>query len=139
MRNLFIIGVMVGGAFMAGWFTINREGDRTTIEINRGEIRNDTRNAIDRGREFLDRQQQQNQDDSNNWTEQPYPTEDSYAPQEQIARQPPWQQGSTNPQENRFQYGNEQQQQYWPQQDSRVTEQQEYYPQQQQYPLPGTR
>ena len=55
MRNLFIIGMLVAGAFMAGWFQINREGDRTTIEINRNEIRSDTRRAIDRGRDFLDR------------------------------------------------------------------------------------
>ena len=53
MRNLFIIGVILLGAFMAGWFKVNRDGDRTTIEINRGEIRQDARKAIDRGRELL--------------------------------------------------------------------------------------
>ena len=59
MRNLLIIGMLLVGAFMAGWFQINREGDRTTIEINRNEIRSDTRKAIDRGRDFLDRRDQQ--------------------------------------------------------------------------------
>ncbi len=59
MRNLFIIALMLGGAFMAGWFTINRDGDRTSIEINRDEIRHDTRHAIDRGRQLLDREGQQ--------------------------------------------------------------------------------
>lgn len=58
MRNLFIIGMLLVGAFMAGWFKINREGDQTTISINRSEIRQDTRKAIDRGREILDRQQE---------------------------------------------------------------------------------
>ena len=38
---------------MAGWFKVNRDGDRTTIEINRSEIRQDARKAIDRGRELL--------------------------------------------------------------------------------------
>ncbi len=59
MRNLFIIGMLLVGAFMAGWFKVNRDGERTTIEINRSEIRGDARNAIDRGREFLDRREQQ--------------------------------------------------------------------------------
>lgn len=53
MRNLFIIAVILMGAFMAGWFKVNRDGDRTTIEINRSEIRQDARKAIDRGRELL--------------------------------------------------------------------------------------
>ncbi len=53
MRNLFILGIIVLGAFMAGWFKVNRDGDHTTIEINRGEIRQDARKAIDRGKEFL--------------------------------------------------------------------------------------
>lgn len=42
-------------AFMAGWFKVNRNGDNTTIEINRAEIRNDTRKAIEKGREVLER------------------------------------------------------------------------------------
>lgn len=57
MRNLLVIGMLLVGAFMAGWFKVNRDGDRTTIEINRNEIRGDARNAIDRGREFLDRRE----------------------------------------------------------------------------------
>ncbi len=59
MRNLVIIGMLLAAASMAGWFSINRDGDRTTIEINRDEIRNDARVAIDRSREFLDRREQQ--------------------------------------------------------------------------------
>ncbi len=58
MRNIFIIGMLLVGAFMAGWFKINRNGDHTTIEINRAEIRNDTRKAIDRSREILDRSEE---------------------------------------------------------------------------------
>ena len=53
MRNLFIIGLLLLGAFMAGWFKVNRDGERTTIEINRNEIRSDASKAIEKGREFL--------------------------------------------------------------------------------------
>jgi hypothetical protein len=56
MRNLFIIATLLAGAFMAGWFKVQRDGERTTIEINRTEIRQDTREALDRGREFLRQQ-----------------------------------------------------------------------------------
>ncbi len=101
MRNLFIMGMLTVAAFMAGWFTINREGDRTTIEINKSEIREDARKAIDRGRDLLERveepsgasgdgfwdgqgyQQQQEQ--------QPY-AQPGYPPETQIAQQPQWQQ-----------------------------------------------
>ena len=54
MRNLLFLGMLVAAAFMAGWFQISKEGDRTTIEIDRNEIRSDARRAIDRGRQFLD-------------------------------------------------------------------------------------
>lgn len=54
MRNLFLLAIALLAAFMAGWFTVDREGDRTRIEIDGGEIRSDTREAIDRGRELLD-------------------------------------------------------------------------------------
>lgn len=78
MRNLFIIGMLGVAAFTAGWFNINREGDSTTIEINRAEIRQDARRAIDRGREILDRRDQQfaSQDQA-----QPNFDEQSYGPQ----------------------------------------------------------
>ena len=59
MRNLLIIAMLLTGAFMAGWFQVQRDGDRTTIEINRQEIRQDTREALDRGREFLRQQEMQ--------------------------------------------------------------------------------
>ena len=59
MRNLFIIGILLVGAFMAGWFKVNRDGESTTIEINRSEIRSDARTAIDRGRDFLEHEEQE--------------------------------------------------------------------------------
>lgn len=65
MRNLLLLGLLVGGAFMAGWFTIERDGDRTRIEINKTEIRQDTRQAIERGREFIDQQEQDRSAGSN--------------------------------------------------------------------------
>ena len=103
MRNLFFLVLVLIGAFMAGWFTIDREGDRTLIEINRSEIRNDARQVIDRGRELLDRAEQlpesegerfydqqvyQPQADQT-WGEYQAPT---FRYQEQVARQPEWQQ-----------------------------------------------
>ena len=54
MRTIFVIGLVLICAFMAGWFTVNRDDGETTIRINRDEIRSDTRAAINRGREFLD-------------------------------------------------------------------------------------
>ena len=62
MRNLFIIGMLGVAAFMAGWFKINRDGDSTTIEINRAEIRDDARKAIEKGREVLDRREMADQE-----------------------------------------------------------------------------
>ncbi|MEM9828241.1 MAG: hypothetical protein AAF958_16745 [Planctomycetota bacterium] len=59
MRNLLVIAALGVAAFMAGWFQIHREGDETTIRINRKEIRSDARAAIDRGKEILDRRDQE--------------------------------------------------------------------------------
>lgn len=59
MRTILLIGLVVGGAFMAGWFTVERDGDRTRIEINKSEIRNDTRHAIDKGRDMLEKREQE--------------------------------------------------------------------------------
>ena len=56
MRTIFVIGVLLLIAFLAGWFTVDRDQEGTTIRINRDEIRQDARQAIDRGREFLDRE-----------------------------------------------------------------------------------
>ncbi|MCP4887241.1 MAG: hypothetical protein GY904_11595, partial [Planctomycetaceae bacterium] len=58
MRNLLIFGMLLIAASAAGWFRVNRQGDRTLIEINQNEIRNDARNAINRGREYLHRGEQ---------------------------------------------------------------------------------
>jgi hypothetical protein len=59
MRNLIIIAMLAGVAFMAGWFTIDRNGESTTIQFNRAEIRQDTRRVIDKGREILDNRDRQ--------------------------------------------------------------------------------
>ena len=59
MRNLIIIGILGCVAFAAGWFTIDREGDKTTIQFNRAEIRQDTRRVIEKGREILDNRDSQ--------------------------------------------------------------------------------
>ncbi|MEM1226418.1 MAG: hypothetical protein AAGJ40_12020 [Planctomycetota bacterium] len=59
MRSLMLLGLAVGAAFMAGWFTIERDGDQTRIGINKAEIRSDARQAIDRGRDILDKREQE--------------------------------------------------------------------------------
>lgn len=70
MRTLLLIGLALGGAFMAGWFTIERDGDRTRIEINKTEVRSDARQAIDRGRELLEQRERlarENQSQPGGW------------------------------------------------------------------------
>lgn len=99
MRNLFIIGTLLMGAFMAGWFKVNRDGQRTTIEINRDEIRGDTRNAIARGREYLQRRDQRYNDQQLG--------DQQYENQQYAEQQYPAQQSNGQP------YG-ESNQQYWP-------------------------
>ena len=94
MRNLIIIGMLLMAAFMAGWFTVDRNGETTTIEINREEIREDAGKLIRRGREFLDRQDQANPG---------YAPQPEYREQEQIARQPEWDQ----PYDGQYRYSNE--------------------------------
>ena len=86
MRNLFIIAILLLAAFMAGWFKVNRDGDQTTIQINRAEIRDDARRAINKGRDFLDQREQQYAEEA----QQPLYDEfgNAYWPQEQIAVQP---------------------------------------------------
>lgn len=58
MRTIFILGLLLGIAFLAGWFTIDRDSELTTIQINKSEIREDAEKAIERGREYLERHEQ---------------------------------------------------------------------------------
>ena len=55
MRTIFVIGLVLVCASMAGWFTINRENGETSIKINGDEFRNDARNAFSKGQEYLNR------------------------------------------------------------------------------------
>lgn len=59
MRTLLFLGLALGAAFMANWFTIERDGDRTRIDINRDTIRSDAQHAVDKGREMLDHQKRE--------------------------------------------------------------------------------
>lgn len=52
-RTIVILGILAACAFMAGWFTIDRDDKETTIRFNRDEIRADTSKAIAKGREIL--------------------------------------------------------------------------------------
>ena len=49
MRTIFVIGILLLCAFVAGWFTVQRDEEGTTIRINRDEIRQDARQAIQKG------------------------------------------------------------------------------------------
>lgn len=86
MRNLLIIGMLLIAASAAGWFRINRDGDRTLIEINQNEIRNDARNAINRGREYLQRGEQLATQELTTPMQQPMQTNQATPPNQQI----PW-------------------------------------------------
>lgn len=109
MRNLFIIGILIAGASMAGWFSVNREGDRTTIEFDRTEIREDTRNVFNRARGYLE-DGQAAPNDQNQWAD---PNQQGNLPQDQIAQQPQWQQP---------QQWQQQQQSQWQQQPQNQTD-----------------
>ncbi|TWU16739.1 hypothetical protein [Allorhodopirellula heiligendammensis] len=75
MRTILFLGLAIGAAFMANWFTIERDGDRTRIDINKDEIRNDAQHAIEKGREILDKREHGRQANT--------PPGDGYAPTQQ--------------------------------------------------------
>jgi hypothetical protein len=114
-RNVIFLVMVVGAASMAGWFTINREGDQTSIQINRDEIRSDTWRAIDHGREYLDQHEQRlasQQQQSSNYRDDGYgygqPTYQQQSYQQQNYDQGQYQYRSNQydqPQYDRSQYG----------------------------------
>lgn len=77
MRTLIFLGLAIGAAFMANWFTIERDGDHTRIDINKSEIRNDAKNAIEKGREILDKRERERQAEAR--TPDGYMPPDGYA------------------------------------------------------------
>lgn len=85
MRSLMVLGALGVVGFMAGWFTINRDEGRTTIEINRDEIRSDARQAVDRGKEYWEQRQQQQAAAQQNAGGQPSPWNQQAAPWDQQA------------------------------------------------------
>lgn len=104
MRTIFVIGILLVCAFMAGWFTVQRDDEGTTIRFNRDEIHGDTRQAIDRGREFLDRNNSQTSNEQiARQPDQPYVANApaGYDPQG-------YQQPSTDPRYQNQQYQNQQ-------------------------------
>lgn len=104
MRNLFIIAILLVAAFMAGWFKIQRDGEHTTIEINRAEIRGDAKRAIGRGKDFLDRRDQQYDQQQYVETLPGAASGPGYDPQYDRSYSPPYAeyapQGNTEPQPN---------------------------------------
>ena len=59
-RTIFVLVLLAGAAFMAGWFTVHRDDNQTTIRINRDEIKSDASKAIAKGRDFLNKTNQAN-------------------------------------------------------------------------------
>ena len=84
-RTLLILGGVAIAAFMAGWFTIDRSENETTIRFNRDEIRADASKAIAKGKELLDQNGRQ-MDDPNfadpNFADPPAFGQDSGWPQQ---------------------------------------------------------
>ncbi|KAA5540638.1 hypothetical protein FYK55_19785 [Roseiconus nitratireducens] len=58
-RMILVLGCVGAAAFMAGWFTVQRDERETTIRFNREEIRADAAKAIEKGRELLNESQSQ--------------------------------------------------------------------------------
>lgn len=90
-RTLLILGGVAIAAFMAGWFTIDRSENETTIRFNRDEIRADTSKAIAKGKQLLDQNGRQADDpnfvDSSGfeqnpgWPQQPQSAQGGYQSQ----------------------------------------------------------
>lgn len=82
-RTIVILGVLALCAFMAGWFTIDRNENETTIRFDREEIRADTSAAIAKGRELL------NENNAEQTIEESFP-------QQATRPIPPWEQPLLN-------------------------------------------
>ena len=99
MRSLFLVAIIASAAFMAGWFTISRDDEHTTIKFNRDEIRKDAKTALDRGRQILNKQGQPaavSGDDARytagpNQVQQPYPSQYAPEPTRYPGDASPWQ------------------------------------------------
>jgi hypothetical protein len=106
MRTLFVLGLVLTCAFMAGWFTINRDGGETTIKINRDEIRNDAKTAINKGRDYLDRDGNPVNQADGQQNYQQYPQAgDQFAGQQQYGNQPGYNASQGQYQANQYQQG----------------------------------
>ncbi len=79
MRTLLFLGLAIGAAFMANWFTIERDGDHTRIDINKDEIRHDANNVIEKGREILEKRERDGQANAQS-NEGYWPAENNWPP-----------------------------------------------------------
>jgi hypothetical protein len=55
MRKLLILIVCIVLMVMAGWITINRSGDTTSLSFHKDEVKEDTKAAVEQGKELLDK------------------------------------------------------------------------------------
>ncbi len=94
-RTVLFLAALALCAFMAGWFTIDRNEQETTIRFDRDEIRADASKALSKGREILKANENRLDQDS---APQPPLYSDPYGvPSEPVPQQanrpiPPWEQ-----------------------------------------------
>ena len=54
MRALIIVILLVLAALFAGWVRFSRDGDSATIQLDGAEVRSDTEQIMQEGRELVD-------------------------------------------------------------------------------------
>ena len=55
MRALLVLAVILLLLFVVGWITVGDSPDRSTINLEKQEIREDTAGMVEQGNEFLDK------------------------------------------------------------------------------------
>jgi hypothetical protein len=115
-RALVVLAFLAVAAFMAGWFTVDRDEKETTIRFNRDEIRADASKAIAKGKELLQKTGQDADNDvpgdqyqaypdqtypNQTYPNQTYPNQGTYpsgypnvGAQQGTSQLPPWEQAS---------------------------------------------
>jgi len=62
MRKLLLLVVGILLMLTAGWISIDRSGDTTSVNIHKNEVKQDTKAAVEQGKELLDRVQSEAKD-----------------------------------------------------------------------------
>jgi hypothetical protein len=62
MRKLLIVIIGIVLMVMAGWITIDRSGDTTSVNFHKDEVKKDTNAAVEQGEELLDKVESETKD-----------------------------------------------------------------------------